>query len=113
MNDRLHQLALFVRTVETGASHEQLENSALRNLPPRARSRRSKVDWMSEIFLMPTRQLAVIVLVNSRSPAGFPFHELSFRPAPALATNVAYNLLFAGTLMERPRLRTADGRSRC
>jgi hypothetical protein len=50
---------------------------------------------MSEIFLMPTRQLAVIVLVNSRSPAGFPFHELSFRPAPTLATNVAYNLLLA------------------
>ena len=44
MNDRLQQLALFVRTVETGASHEQLLNSAARNLPPRARRRRSKVD---------------------------------------------------------------------
>jgi hypothetical protein len=28
MNDRLQQLALFVRTVETGAPHEQLVNSA-------------------------------------------------------------------------------------
>jgi CubicO group peptidase (beta-lactamase class C family) len=51
--------------------------------------------YSSEIFLMPTRQLAVVVLVNSRSPAEAPFNELTFRPAPTLAANIGYNLLFA------------------
>jgi hypothetical protein len=51
--------------------------------------------YSSEIFLMPTRQLAVVVLVNSRSPAKAPYNELTFRPAPTLAANIGYNLLFA------------------
>jgi CubicO group peptidase (beta-lactamase class C family) len=51
--------------------------------------------YSSEIFLMPRRQLAVVVLVNSRSGAEAPFNELTFRPAPTLAANIGYNLLFA------------------
>ena len=51
--------------------------------------------YSSEIFLMPTRQLAVVVLVNSRSHAEAPFNQLTFRPAPTLAANIGYNLLFA------------------
>jgi CubicO group peptidase (beta-lactamase class C family) len=51
--------------------------------------------YSSEIFLIPKRQLAVVVLVNSRSPAEAPFTELAFRPAPTLAANIGYNLLFA------------------
>jgi CubicO group peptidase (beta-lactamase class C family) len=47
--------------------------------------------YSSEIFLMPKRQLAVVVLVNSRSLA----NELSFQPAPTLAANIGYNLLVA------------------
>jgi CubicO group peptidase (beta-lactamase class C family) len=51
--------------------------------------------YSSEIFLIPARQLAVVVLVNSRSPAEAPLNELTFRPAPTLAANIGYNLLFA------------------
>jgi Beta-lactamase len=51
--------------------------------------------YSSEIFLIPKRQLAVVVLVNSRSGAEAPFSELAFRPAPTLAANIGYNLLFA------------------
>lgn len=37
--------------------------------------------FSSEIFLMPKRQLAVVVLVNSRSPADEPIGRFTFRPA--------------------------------
>lgn len=47
MNDRLQPLTLFVPAVEAEASREELVKSALRDLPPHARSRRSKVDWMT------------------------------------------------------------------
>jgi CubicO group peptidase (beta-lactamase class C family) len=51
--------------------------------------------YSSEVFLLPERQLAVVVLVNSRSPAQAPLKELAFRPAETLAHNIGYNLLFA------------------
>ena len=51
--------------------------------------------YSSEIFLIPKRQLAVVVLVNSRSGAEAPFTELAFRPGQTLAANIGYNLLFA------------------
>jgi len=42
---------------------------------------------------MPRRQIAVVVLVNSRSPAADPIGRLTFRPAETLAANIGYNLL--------------------
>ena len=44
---------------------------------------------------MPRRQIAVVVLVNSRSPAADPIGRLTFRPAETLAANIGYNLLYA------------------
>ena len=51
--------------------------------------------FSSEIFLMPKRQLAVVVMVNSRSPATGHTSPLAFRPAETLAANLAYNLFYA------------------
>jgi hypothetical protein len=51
--------------------------------------------YSSEVLLIPARRLAVVVLVNSRSPAAAPLKELAFRPAETLAHNIGYNLLFA------------------
>jgi CubicO group peptidase (beta-lactamase class C family) len=51
--------------------------------------------YSSEILLMPKRQLAVVVLVNSRSPATAPTGRFTFRPAETLAANIGYNLLYA------------------
>jgi CubicO group peptidase (beta-lactamase class C family) len=51
--------------------------------------------FSSEIFLMPKRQLAVVVMVNSRSPATGHTSPLAFRPAETLAADLAYNLFYA------------------
>jgi CubicO group peptidase (beta-lactamase class C family) len=51
--------------------------------------------YSSEIMLMPERRLAVVVLVNSRSPASDPTGRFTFRPAETLAANIGYNLLYA------------------
>ena len=51
--------------------------------------------FSSEIFLMPKRQLALVVMVNSRSPATGHTSPLAFRPAETLAANLAYNLFYA------------------
>ena len=51
--------------------------------------------FSSEIFLMPKRQLAVVALVNSRSPADDPIGRFTFRPAETLAANIGYALFFA------------------
>jgi CubicO group peptidase (beta-lactamase class C family) len=51
--------------------------------------------FSSEVWLMPQRRLAIVVLVNSRSRAKDPSGRYTFRPAETLAANIGYNLLFA------------------
>ena len=51
--------------------------------------------YSSEIFLMPKRQLAVVVLVNSRSGQKPRSTNSPSGPRRTLAANIGYNLLFA------------------
>jgi hypothetical protein len=44
---------------------------------------------------MPKWQLAVVVLVNSRSSPDDPIGRFTFRPAETLAANIGYDLFFA------------------
>ncbi|MGH7029698.1 MAG: hypothetical protein ACREEZ_04660 [Stellaceae bacterium] len=48
--------------------------------------------FSSQILLMPARQLAVVVLVNSASPATGPAGPLAGAPAQVLAFNIGYAL---------------------
>jgi hypothetical protein len=51
--------------------------------------------YSSAISLMSERRLAVVVLVNSRSPAADPIGRFTFRTAETLAADIGYNLLYA------------------